>query len=73
MYRRLRSFIEISPYVFPTFALITWVMGPILMLIGFYVKAETDAPSTIKTNLDQYDEAQLLKSKQEQKKTERPS
>ncbi len=67
------SFIEISPYVFPTFALITWVMGPILMLIGFYVKAESDTSSLTKNDLVKQDESQLLKSKQEQQKTERPS
>lgn len=67
------SFIDISPYIFPTFALITWIMGPTLMLIGFYVKAETDT-SLIKINLDKQDEVQLLKSKKEQqKKIEKPS
>jgi len=64
------SFIQISPYVFPTFALIAWVMGPILMLIGFYVKAESDSPTLAKEAA--MSESQLLKTKQEQK-IERPS
>lgn len=64
------SFIQISPYVFPTFALIAWVMGPILMLIGFYVKAESDSPTLAKEAA--LSESQLLKTKQEQK-IERPS
>lgn len=63
------SFIQISPYVFPTFALIAWVMGPILMLIGFYVKAESDSPTLAKEAA--MSESQLLKTKQEQK-IERP-
>ena len=64
------SFIQISPYVFPTFALIAWVMGPILMLIGFYVKAVSDSPTLAKEAA--MSESQLLKTKQEQK-IERPS
>jgi len=64
------SFIQISPYVFPTFALVAWVMGPILMLIGFYVKAESDS-STLAQEAA-LSESQLLKTKQEQK-IERPS
>ena len=64
------SFIQISPYVFPSFALIAWVMGPILMLIGFYVKAESDSPTLAKEAA--MSESQLLKTKQEQK-IERPS
>ncbi|MBK5114164.1 MAG: hypothetical protein KGD59_08795 [Candidatus Heimdallarchaeota archaeon] len=64
------SFILISPYVFPTFALIAWVMGPILMLIGFYVKAESDSPTLAKEAA--LSESQLLKTKQEQK-IEKPS
>lgn len=64
------SFIQISPYVFPTFALIAWVMGPILMLIGFYVKAESESPTLAKEAA--MSESQLLKTKQEQK-IERPS
>ncbi|NPE09828.1 MAG: hypothetical protein GNW80_16230 [Asgard group archaeon] len=64
------SFIQISPYVFPTFALIAWVMGPILMLIGFYVKAQSDSPTLAKEAA--MSESQLLKTKQEQK-IERPS
>ena len=59
------SFIQISPYVFPTFALIAWVMGPILMLIGFYVKAQSDSPTLAKEAA--MSESQLLKTKQEQK------
>ncbi len=39
------TFVNISPYVFPTFAQIAWVAGPILMLVGFYVKTEADTPS----------------------------
>lgn len=66
------SFIQISPYVFPTFALIAWVMGPILMLIGFYVKAQSDSPTLAKEAA--MSESQLLKTKQEKtQKIERPS
>jgi len=36
------SFISFSPYLFPSLAIVTWVSGPLLMLVGFYVKV--DAP-----------------------------
>ncbi|MHA1461929.1 MAG: hypothetical protein ACTSQ0_02555 [Candidatus Heimdallarchaeota archaeon] len=45
------TFVNISPYVFPTFAQIAWVAGPILMLVGFYVKTEADTPSLPKDGL----------------------
>ncbi|NHJ84213.1 MAG: hypothetical protein FK734_02045 [Asgard group archaeon] len=62
------AFLEITPYLFPTLALITWVMGPMLMLIGFYVKAESDTSARTKILPN---ESQLLKTQQEQK-IERP-
>ncbi|HUT81467.1 MAG TPA: hypothetical protein VMZ29_09730 [Candidatus Bathyarchaeia archaeon] len=34
------SLVNISPYIFPTLAILTWVTGPILMLAGFYVKVD---------------------------------
>ncbi len=45
------TFVKISQYVFPTFAQIAWVAGPILMLVGFYVKTEADTPSPPKDGL----------------------
>lgn len=45
------TFVNISPYVFPTLAQIAWVAGPILMLVGFYVKTEADIPSIPKDGL----------------------
>ncbi|MFW9922990.1 MAG: hypothetical protein ACFFDW_06840 [Candidatus Thorarchaeota archaeon] len=66
------TFINISPYVFPSLAQIAWVMGPILMLIGFYVKAdEIDIPSLPKDGFLK-NESQLLKHEQEQT-LEKPS
>ncbi|MHA1221174.1 MAG: hypothetical protein ACTSQB_05525 [Candidatus Heimdallarchaeota archaeon] len=53
------SFTDFTPYLFPTIALVTWVMGPILMLIGFYVKSDTS--SLTKTTLIQ-NESQFLKA-----------
>jgi len=38
------SFVNISPYLFPSLAIITWLTGPLLMLLGFYVKVETGSP-----------------------------
>ncbi|MCG3253627.1 MAG: hypothetical protein KAX09_07245 [Candidatus Heimdallarchaeota archaeon] len=35
------SFVSISPYLFPSLAIITWLAGPLLMLAGFYLKVET--------------------------------
>ncbi len=32
------SFVTFSPYLFPSLAIVTWVTGPLLMLIGFYIK-----------------------------------
>jgi len=37
------SFVNTSPYLFPTLAIITWLTGPILMLAGFYIKIETSS------------------------------
>ena len=64
------TFINISPYVFPSFAQIAWIMGPILMLIGFYVKTESEKPSIPKDGYG--NESRLLRIEQEQN-TERPS
>jgi hypothetical protein len=47
------TFINISPYIFPVFALFTWVMGPILMLIGFYTKADADSSFAKKELIEQ--------------------
>lgn len=66
------TFININPYIFPSLTQLAWITGPILVLIGFYVKTdETDTPSLPK---DGYlrTESQLVKSDQE-KKLERPS
>ena len=37
------SFVNISPYLFPSLAIITWLTGPLLMLAGFYIKVETSS------------------------------
>lgn len=37
------SFVNISSYLFPSLAIITWLAGPVLMLAGFYVKVETSS------------------------------
>ena len=55
------TFVDISPYIFPSFAQIAWVAGPILMLIGFYVKTEADTPSLPKDGLIK-SETQILTS-----------
>ena len=65
------SFIVVSEFIFPTLALITWVMGPILMLIGFYVRTESDSPHLAQSSLE-VNNTQLVKPEQEQK-IERPS
>ncbi|MBN1331226.1 MAG: hypothetical protein JXA54_17285 [Candidatus Heimdallarchaeota archaeon] len=54
-------FVSITPYLFPTFALIAWVMGPVLMLIGFYVKTEHDSSTQLTPTLIQK-ESQFLKA-----------
>ncbi|MHA1367544.1 MAG: hypothetical protein ACTSP5_14180 [Candidatus Heimdallarchaeota archaeon] len=65
------NFVNISPYVFPVLALITWVTGPILMLVGFYVKADSHTPSLPKDG-SVNTESQLLATQKEQN-IERPS
>ncbi|MHA1124424.1 MAG: hypothetical protein ACTSO7_01535 [Candidatus Heimdallarchaeota archaeon] len=65
------NFVSISPYVFPVLALITWVTGPILMLVGFYVKADSHTPSLPKDG-SVTNESQLLTTQKEQN-IERPS
>jgi hypothetical protein len=66
----LDSFITLTPYLFPSLVLVVWLAAPILMLVGFNVKTETESTSfanKLKT------ESQLLKAKHEQQKSERPS
>jgi len=45
-------FLEISPFFFPSLALITWVTGPILMLIGFHSKSSQENKSFISKQLE---------------------
>ena len=59
----LGMFFEITPYLFPILALITWVMGPVLMLIGYYVKTDEETVSKEPITIT---ESQLLKAQQEQ-------
>ncbi len=35
------ALVDVSPYIFLTLAIISWVAGPILMLIGFYINPAT--------------------------------
>ncbi|HUU78953.1 MAG TPA: hypothetical protein VMX55_11445 [candidate division Zixibacteria bacterium] len=64
------SFITVSPYIFLTIAISTWAIGPILMLIGFYVKSDA-SPYEIGEQIGNL-ETQTLDPKQDQK-LERPS
>ena len=65
------SFISFPPYIFPPLALVTWVIAPILMLIGFNVRTDSHISTHTKDNLLK-NESQLLKTEKEQK-IERPS
>lgn len=38
------AIVTVSPYIFLTLAILSWVAGPILMLIGFYVTPTTNTP-----------------------------
>jgi len=38
------AIVTVSPYIFLTLAILSWVAGPILMLIGFYVTPTTNKP-----------------------------
>ncbi|HUU79739.1 MAG TPA: hypothetical protein VMX55_15475 [candidate division Zixibacteria bacterium] len=67
------TFINISPYIFPSFAQIAWVMGPILMLVGFYVKTDSEIPSLPTDGLPKLNESQQLLSAQSEQNIERPS
>ncbi|MFW9922136.1 MAG: hypothetical protein ACFFDW_02480 [Candidatus Thorarchaeota archaeon] len=62
------AIVDVSPYIFLTLAISSWVAGPFLMLIGFYVK------ETAQTSYGQVPdvEAHPLDPKQKQK-LERPS
>ena len=42
------AIVTVSPYIFLTLAILSWVAGPILMLIGFYVTPTTTTPKTPK-------------------------
>ena len=68
----LDMLINFTPYLFPTLASITWVMGPVLMLIGFYVKSESNS-SAFNSKTITISESQLLKAKQDQTTIERTS
>ncbi|NHK30717.1 MAG: hypothetical protein FK730_05155 [Asgard group archaeon] len=63
------SFITFPPYIFPPLALITWVVAPILMLVGFNIK--TDSQTSTHAIRSIKNESQILKSKNE--KNEKPS
>ncbi len=63
------SLVEISPYLFPTLAIVTWVTGPVLMLAGFYVKVDAKQ-NTVTTYEVGSQESKTLDSKH---KIERPS
>jgi hypothetical protein len=54
------SIITFPPYIFPTLALLTWVIAPILMLIGFNIKTETQA--SIYKEIPIKSESQILKT-----------
>jgi len=53
------SFFEISQFLFPTLALITWVMGPILMLIGFYAKVAPEPTSYFAKQLEKEEKTSI--------------
>ncbi|NHJ87364.1 MAG: hypothetical protein FK734_18005 [Asgard group archaeon] len=61
--------LNVSPYIFPTLAIISWVMGPILMLAGFYIKIETEPKAYPALGSDSND----LKTLDPKQKIERPS
>ena len=64
------SLITVNPYIFLTIAIATWAIGPVLMLIGFYVKTDTSSQE-IGEKFGAI-ETQALDPKQNQK-LERPS
>jgi hypothetical protein len=63
------SFVTTSPYLFPSLAIITWLTGPLLMLLGFYVKVETSSP----VYADQRTSLSKSKTLDPKHKIERPS
>ena len=64
------TYVNISPYFFPSITQLFWIAGPILILVGFYVKADSETPSLPKDGLTKQNESQLLNSEQN---IERPS
>ncbi|NHJ41287.1 MAG: hypothetical protein FK731_14740 [Asgard group archaeon] len=60
------SFISFPPYVFPPLALVTWVIAPILMLIGFNVRSDIQLTPLSKEILLKK-ESQIIKAEKEQK------
>ncbi|NHJ47673.1 MAG: hypothetical protein FK733_07795 [Asgard group archaeon] len=66
----LDSFVTFTPYLFPSLVLVVWLAAPILMLIGFNIKTETESTSLANKLKN---ESQLFKAKHEQQNSERPS
>ncbi|MHA1434573.1 MAG: hypothetical protein ACTSO7_12100 [Candidatus Heimdallarchaeota archaeon] len=64
------SLVNTSPYIFPSFAIVTWVAGPFLMLVGFYVKI--DVSNELNTHTIGKMESKTLDPKQNYN-IERPS
>ena len=64
------SLVNTSPYIFPSLAIVTWVTGPILVLVGFYVKV--DASNEVTTHTIGKAETKTLDPKQNYN-IERPS
>lgn len=66
------AIVDVSPYIFLTLAIASWVAGPILILIGFYVTPTTSAQPVMVEYVGTTD-SKTLDSKQQQQKLERPS
>ncbi|MHA1155647.1 MAG: hypothetical protein ACTSQK_06020 [Candidatus Heimdallarchaeota archaeon] len=67
------AIVEVSPYIFLTLAISSWVAGPILMLIGFYVKPTTNTHQVVVETVGTTDTKILDSKQQQQQKLERPS
>ncbi len=68
------AIVDVSPYIFLTLAIISWVAGPVLMLIGFYITpTTTPRPVVVKTVGTIDTKALDPKQQQLQQKLERPS
>lgn len=62
------SLVDISPFIFPTLAILTWLAGPILMLAGFYVKVDVSLKYTPTAEISSLESKTL-----DPKQLERPS